>query len=146
MHLNGNSPPTFPTQHLILCTCTCILYIETYPKLCINFTYMYLFPLDMSCSSDSDELKLRLSLLPPWAQKQMLSRPSVAQSVSSATAAASSATGGGGRGGAQPHPRATVTDTGETAAPLEGKWAQVSGTRHLCTIYVRVLVHGPHSE
>ena len=103
----------------------CIFYIETYPKLCINFTYMYLFPLDVGCSSDSDELKLRLSLLPPWAQKQMLSRPSVAQSVSSATAAASSATGGGGRGGAQPHPPATAADTGETAAPLEGKWAQV---------------------
>ena len=64
----------------------------------------------------------------------MLSRPSVAQSVSSATAAASSASGRGGRGGAQPHPPTTAADTGETVVPLEGKWAQVSGTRHLCTI------------
>ena len=49
----------------------------------------------------------------------MLSRPSVAQSVSSASAAASSA------GGGLPKSAATA-DTGETAAPLEGKWAQVS--------------------
>jgi hypothetical protein len=57
----------------------------------------------------------------------MLSRPSVAQSVSSANAAARSAAtgkgGGGGGGGAPPRPPATAADTGE---PLEGKWAQVS--------------------
>ena len=77
--------------------------------------------LDVSCSPG--EIELRLSQLPPWAQKQMLSRPSVAQSVSSATAAASSA-GVGGVG--PPRPAATAAGTGETAAPLEGKWAQVS--------------------
>lgn len=71
----------------------------------------------MSCSPG--EIEFRLSQLPPWAQKQMLSRPSVAQSVSSASAAASSAGGG----------LSKPSDTGETAAaPLEGKWAQVSST------------------
>ena len=82
----------------------------------------------MSCSPG--EIELRLSQLPPWAQKQMLSRPSVAQSVvSSAASTAASIASGGVGGGAPPRPPAAAA-VGETAAPLEGKWAQVS----LCTV------------
>ena len=98
----------------------CALYMKSTLKnnaLYLLYYNVDLFLLDVSCSPG--EIELRLSQLPPWAQKQMLSRPSVAQSVSSATAAASSA---GGRGGG---PAATAA-IGETAAPLEGKWAQVS--------------------
>ena len=126
-----------PVQPLLLAT----LYIYTYAHVHCTCTLkqadIYIFPehVDMSCSPG--EIELRLSQLPPWAQKQMLSRPSVAQSVSSATAAASSAAGlggGGGGGGVGAPPRppdATAADTGETAAPLEGKWAQVSESRHV---------------
>ena len=92
----------------------------------------------LDASYSPGEIELRLSQLPPWAQKQMLSRPSVAQSVSSAASS-----GGRGRGGGPPHPPATAADTGETAAPLEGKWAQVSGTRHL---QKKIYVYGYHSE
>ena len=56
---------------------------------------------------------MRFSQLPPWAQKQMLSRPSVAEKVGSeGSRGPKEAPGEGGVGG-------------KTPAPLEGKWAEV---------------------
>ena len=67
------------------------------------------------------EFDMRLSQLPPWAQKQMLSRPSVAKTVSSQAAVV----GGGGAGPAR------TAAVGESA-PLEGKWAQVGVSVCVC--------------
>ena len=69
------------------------------------------------------EFELRFSQLPPWAQKQVLSRPSMADNVCpiAPDEVKCALIEGGG--------------VGKGPAPLEGKWAEVCVCVSVCPLY-----------
>ena len=82
---------------------------------------------DPRMTSSPGEFELRLSQLPPWAQKQVLSRPSMAKNVCSVDPS-------------EPKSTSIEAGVGKAPAPLEGKWAEVCVCVCVC-VCVHVHAH-----